>query len=107
MNKRALYSSVYMNFPYTLPPLDYAYGALEPYVDEQTMHLHHDKHHQTYIDNANKVVADYPELQKKTLVELFYRKDSAVFLYTPQFQIGTYHPGFGCIEKSLEIAKVI
>ena len=41
-------------------------SALEPYIDEQTMHLHHDKHHQAYIDNANKVVADYPELQKKT-----------------------------------------
>jgi superoxide dismutase, Fe-Mn family len=70
MNKLALYCSAYMNFPYTLPPLDYAYNALEPYIDEQTMHLHHDKHHQAYIDNANKVVGDYPELQKKTLVEL-------------------------------------
>jgi Fe-Mn family superoxide dismutase len=34
------------------------------------MHLHHDKHHQAYIDNANKVVGDYPKLQKKNLVEL-------------------------------------
>jgi superoxide dismutase, Fe-Mn family len=40
-----------------------------PENDEQTMHLHHDKHHQAHIDNANKVVADYPELQKKDLVE--------------------------------------
>ena len=39
------------------------------------MHLHHDKHHQAYIDNANKVVADYPELQKKNLVELLAHLD--------------------------------
>ena len=75
MNTIALYCSAYMNFPYTLPPLDYAYSALEPYIDEQTMHLHHDKHHQAYIDSANKVVADYPELQKKTLVELLAHLD--------------------------------
>lgn len=41
---------------YTLPPLPYAYNALEPFIDEQTMHLHHDKHHQTYVNNANAAV---------------------------------------------------
>src|SRR4026208_2131648 len=35
------------------PPLPYDYAALEPYIDEQTMHLHHDKHHQAYVDKAN------------------------------------------------------
>ena len=54
MNKLAVYCGAYMNFPYTLPPLDYAYNALEPYVDEQTMDLHHDKHHQAYIDSAQQ-----------------------------------------------------
>jgi Fe-Mn family superoxide dismutase len=38
---------------YELPPLPYAYDALEPHIDEQTMHLHHDKHHQTYVDKLN------------------------------------------------------
>ena len=38
---------------YELPPLPYAYDALEPHIDEQTMRLHHDKHHQAYIDKAN------------------------------------------------------
>ena len=42
--------------PFELPPLPYAYDALEPYVDEQTMRLHHDKHHQAYVDNANKAL---------------------------------------------------
>ena|SRR5579875_4102695 len=42
---------------FTLPPLPYAYNALEPYIDEQTMHLHHDKHHQAYVDNLNKALA--------------------------------------------------
>ena len=43
--------------PYELPPLPYAYDALEPHIDEQTMRLHHDKHHQTYVDNLNKAIA--------------------------------------------------
>jgi Fe-Mn family superoxide dismutase len=42
--------------PYEVPPLPYAYDALEPHIDEQTMHLHHDKHHQAYVDNANKAL---------------------------------------------------
>jgi Fe-Mn family superoxide dismutase len=42
--------------PYELPPLPYDYSALEPTIDEQTMRIHHDKHHQTYVDNLNKAV---------------------------------------------------
>ena len=70
MDKLALYQSAHMKYPYTLPPLDYAYDALEPHIDEQTMHLHHDKHHQAYIDHANEAVGKYPELQKTDLVTL-------------------------------------
>jgi superoxide dismutase, Fe-Mn family len=44
--------------PYELPPLPYPYDALEPHIDEETMRLHHDKHHQTYVDNLNKAIAD-------------------------------------------------
>ena len=40
---------------YTLPDLPYAYDALEPYIDEETMHLHHDKHHNTYVTNLNLI----------------------------------------------------
>jgi superoxide dismutase, Fe-Mn family len=42
---------------YEVPPLPYDYGALEPHIDEQTMRIHHDKHHQAYVDNANKALA--------------------------------------------------
>ncbi len=43
--------------PFELPPLPYDYVALEPYIDEQTLHFHHDKHHQTYVDKANAALA--------------------------------------------------
>ena len=43
--------------PFEVPPLPYDYGALEPVIDEQTMRIHHDKHHQAYVDNANKALA--------------------------------------------------
>jgi Fe-Mn family superoxide dismutase len=41
---------------YEVPALPYDYAALEPHIDEQTMHVHHDKHHQAYVDNANKAL---------------------------------------------------
>ena len=45
---------------FTLPPLPYAPNALEPYIDAQTMTIHHDKHHQAYVDNLNKALAGTP-----------------------------------------------
>jgi Fe-Mn family superoxide dismutase len=42
--------------PFEVPPLPYDYNALEPHIDEQTMRVHHDKHHQAYVDNANKAL---------------------------------------------------
>jgi Fe-Mn family superoxide dismutase len=56
--------------PFTLPPLAYAYDALEPHIDARTMELHHTKHHQAYIDNANRALAEFPEWQKKTAEEI-------------------------------------
>jgi superoxide dismutase, Fe-Mn family len=47
---------------YELPPLPYDYNALEPYIDEQTMRIHHDKHHGTYVTNANNALANHPDL---------------------------------------------
>jgi superoxide dismutase, Fe-Mn family len=45
---------------FEVPPLPYGYDALEPHIDEQTMRLHHDKHHQAYVDNANAALAGTP-----------------------------------------------
>jgi Fe-Mn family superoxide dismutase len=47
---------------YTLPPLPYDYAALEPYIDEATMRLHHDKHHAAYVNNANAALANHAAL---------------------------------------------
>lgn len=54
---------------FTLAPLPYAYDALEPYIDAQTMTIHHDKHHQAYVDNVNKALAGTPN-EGKTIEEL-------------------------------------
>ena len=56
--------------PFTLPALPYAYDALEPSFDAATMHLHHDKHHQTYVNNLNIAAAAHPELAGKSVDEL-------------------------------------
>jgi Fe-Mn family superoxide dismutase len=56
---------------FTLPPLPYAYDALEPAIDKETMTFHHDKHHQAYVDNLNKAVDADPALQGKSTEVLF------------------------------------
>jgi Fe-Mn family superoxide dismutase len=48
---------------FEVPPLPYGYDALEPYIDEQTMRLHHDKHHGAYVTNFNAALEKHPELQ--------------------------------------------
>jgi len=56
--------------PFTLPPLGYAFDALEPHIDALTMQIHHDKHHAAYVANLNKAVAEFPELSKKRVEDL-------------------------------------
>jgi Fe-Mn family superoxide dismutase len=55
---------------YELPPLPYAFDALEPHIDAQTMQIHHDKHHATYVTKLNDALKDHPDLQNKELPEL-------------------------------------
>jgi Fe-Mn family superoxide dismutase len=62
--------------PYVLPKLPYAYDALEPYIDARTMEIHHDKHHQAYVDNLNKAVSGDPALASLTVEQLLQRIDS-------------------------------
>jgi Superoxide dismutase len=55
---------------YQLPELPYAYDALEPTIDTETMHLHHDKHHNTYVTNLNAAIEKHPELGEKSVEAL-------------------------------------
>ena len=64
--------------PFTLPPLPYAFDALEPYIDKTTMEIHHGKHHNAYVTNLNKALESAPELGKKTLEELLADSCAAV-----------------------------
>jgi Fe-Mn family superoxide dismutase len=52
---------------YEVPPLPYAYNALEPHIDEQTMRIHHDKHHAAYVSNLNTALEKAPQLQQKSV----------------------------------------
>ncbi|HMD99905.1 MAG TPA: superoxide dismutase [Terriglobia bacterium] len=56
--------------PFTVPPLPYAFDALEPYIDKLTMEIHHDKHHGAYVTNLNKALESAPALAGKSLEEL-------------------------------------
>lgn len=58
------------HYPFINTPLPYSYDAMEPYIDTKTMHLHHDKHLQTYIDNLNNALENYPQFQSWTLEQL-------------------------------------
>lgn len=55
---------------YKLQPLPYSYDSLEPYIDEKTMQIHHDKHHQAYVDKLNKALEKHPNLSEKKVEEL-------------------------------------
>lgn len=60
---------------FTLPDLPYAHDALEPHIDTETMHLHHDKHHNTYVNNLNAAIEKYPELAAKDIDTLIAELD--------------------------------
>jgi superoxide dismutase, Fe-Mn family len=55
---------------HTLPPLPYPSNALEPYIDQMTMEIHHGRHHKAYVDNLNKALEGQPDLQNKPIVQL-------------------------------------
>ena len=55
---------------HAVPPLPYDYNALEPHIDEQTMRIHHDKHHAAYVNNLNAALEKHPGLQSKSVEDL-------------------------------------
>ncbi|MFJ7826798.1 superoxide dismutase [Psychrobacillus sp. NPDC096623] len=61
---------------YELPELPYAYDALEPHIDKETMNIHHTKHHNTYVTNVNNALADHSDLQEKSVEELIANLDA-------------------------------
>ncbi|MFC7680642.1 superoxide dismutase [Paenibacillus sp. GCM10028914] len=61
---------------FQLPPLPYANNALEPHIDAQTMEIHHDRHHNTYVTNLNAALENAPELQNKSLEEIIGNLDA-------------------------------
>jgi Fe-Mn family superoxide dismutase len=61
---------------FTLPPLPYDYTALEPHIDEQTMRIHHDKHHAAYVNNLNTALEPHANLQSKSIEDLIANIDS-------------------------------
>ncbi len=60
---------------YTLPPLPYEYNALEPFIDEMTMRIHHDKHHAAYVNNVNAALESQPELAELSVEDLITHLD--------------------------------
>ena len=57
-------------FPFVLPDLGYSYNSLEPYIDEKTVKIHHDKHFKKYVDNLNDLLKKNPSLQNFSLIEM-------------------------------------
>ena len=86
-----------LTYPFSLPPLPYSYDALEPYIDAETMHFHHDKHFQTYIDNLNTALKDYPEYQSHTLTQLW----TALDRLPPELQTAVRNNGGGVYNHDL------
>jgi superoxide dismutase, Fe-Mn family len=61
---------------FTLPPLPYPHNALEPHIDEQTMRIHHEKHHAAYVNNLNAALESHQDLQQKSLDDLLRNMNS-------------------------------
>lgn len=57
-------------YPFKAKPLPYTYDSLEPYISTETLHFHHDKHYQTYVDKLNAALKDYPQFQNLSLENL-------------------------------------
>ena len=68
---------------YELPPLPYDYSALEPFIDTETMKLHHDKHHQAYINNVNAALASHADLAALSVDDLLRNLTACLKTFAP------------------------
>lgn len=82
---------------FELPKLNYEYGALEPYIDEETMIVHHTKHHQAYTDKFNTALKAYPELYEKSAEEIIADLSSV----PEDIQVAVRNNGGGYINHAL------
>ena len=73
VSRAAMAADTGFSYPFTLEPLPYATTANEPYIDAQTMEIHHDKHHAAYVANLNAALKDYPALAAMSLPEMLTR----------------------------------
>src|SRR5580704_15650767 len=94
--------------PYKLPPLPYAYDALEPHIDAETMHLHHDKHHQAYVNKLNEALAKEPSFTPPANVDDLVKNLDAVpeSIRTAVRNQGGGHTNHSLFWKTLGPAKV-
>ena len=83
---------------FTVPPLPYAFDALEPYIDKLTMEIHHDKHHGAYVTNLNKALEQAPALQDKPVEALLADNCS---ILPEQIQTAVRNNGGGHVNHSM------
>lgn len=79
---------------FKLTPLSYSFDALEPYIDAATIKIHFNKHHQTYCDNFNEVLKNYPELQRKSAEDILRKLDSIKVKDSDWLKIKNYGGGY-------------
>ncbi len=97
--------------PYTLPPLPYAMDALAPFLTKETLEFHYGKHHQTYVDNLNKL-APGTEFDGKSLEDIIAKAQGPVFNNAAQVWNHTFYwnglkPKGGAVEPTGDLAKAI
>src|SRR3989442_1859937 len=86
-----------MPYPFKLPELGYPYNALEPYIDAQTMEIHHSKHHAAYVNNLNAALEKHAAFQKKEVLDLL----SSLSDLPQEIQTAVRNNGGGHLNHSL------
>ena len=89
------------HYPFVAQPLPYEYDALLPVLDEETLHFHHDRHYQTYVDKLNATLADYPQLQQMSLTELLTSEDNILASLPEEARKSIHNNGGGVYNHQL------